>query len=65
MTQTQPEPKTFITRNRAALQTGALLAILVMPVLLYGAAEANLPIGVTVLLGINALLMLVVALWLT
>lgn len=65
MTQAKPEQKTAITRNRAALQAGALLAILVMPLLLYGAAEAKLAVVVAILLAINALLMLAVTVWLT
>ncbi|MCC7355471.1 MAG: hypothetical protein IT330_17150 [Anaerolineae bacterium] len=64
MTQARPDQKAFIIRNRGTLQAGVLLAILVMPLLLYWAAQANLDAVTGILLGINALLMLAVVSWL-
>jgi hypothetical protein len=65
MIQTKPNQKTFMKRNRSTLQGIALLAILVMPLLLYQAAAASQDVVAGILLGINALLMVVVVIWLT
>lgn len=58
MSQTKPGTQSFYTKNKLAIETVALVAILVAPVFLYLAAEARVEIVVSILLGCMSVLML-------
>lgn len=52
----------FLKRHKSKLQTLAFAAILVLPFLLYMAAQAQHPLAVSVLVGLMAVVMLAIAL---
>jgi predicted membrane channel-forming protein YqfA (hemolysin III family) len=58
MSHAKPRTQSFYTKNKLAIETVALIAILVTPVFLYLAAEARVEIVVSILLGCMSVLML-------
>jgi hypothetical protein len=58
MSHAKPRTQSFYTKNKLAIETVALIAILVTPVFLYLAAEAGVEIVVSILLGCMSVLML-------
>jgi len=50
----------FLVRHRFCIQTVAFIALLVLPFLLYAAAEAEMSVLVSLLVGLMAAVMLLV-----